>query len=244
MLLEVKDLKVSYGNIEALHGISFHVDEGEIVTLIGANGAGKSTMLMTISRQIPYVAELGGKVTNGSIMYQGEDILGYRPHQVVSDFGISQVPEGRRIFGNLTVRENLRLATYARKDKAQIEKDLKRVFEIFPRLEERRHQRGETLSGGEQQMLAVGRALMTRGSLMLLDEPSMGLAPVLVRDIFRTLEEINVQGTTILLVEQNANMALKLASRGYVLETGNIVLEGTSAELAANPEVKKAYLGG
>jgi branched-chain amino acid transport system ATP-binding protein len=244
MLLEVRDLQVSYGNIEALHGISFHVDEGEIVTLIGANGAGKSTMLMTISRQIPYVAEVGGEVTNGSITYQGEDLLGYRPHQVVSKFGISQVPEGRRIFGNLTVRENLRLATYARKDKAQIEKDLQRVFEIFPRLEERRHQRGETLSGGEQQMLAVGRALMTRGRLMLLDEPSMGLAPVLVRDIFRTLEEINAQGTTILLVEQNANMALKLASRGYVLETGSIILEGTSEELAANPEVKKAYLGG
>jgi branched-chain amino acid transport system ATP-binding protein len=163
---------------------------------------------------------------------------------VVGKFGISQVPEGRRIFGNLTVLENLRLATYARKDRAQIEKDFKRVFEIFPRLQERRQQRGETLSGGEQQMLAVGRALMTRGRLMLLDEPSMGLAPVLVRDIFDTIREINAQGTTVLLVEQNANMALKLASRGYVIETGNIVLEGRSAELAANPEVKKAYLGG
>ncbi len=244
MLLEVKDLRVNYGNIKALHGISFHVDEGEIVTLIGANGAGKSTTLMTISRQIPYVAELGGQVVDGSITYQGENLLQYQPHQVVSKFGIAQVPEGRRIFGNLTVLENLKLATYARKDKAQIQKDLKRVFEIFPRLEERKHQRGETLSGGEQQMLAVGRALMTRGRLMLLDEPSMGLAPVLVRDIFNTIKEINAQGTTILLVEQNANMALKLASRGYVLETGDIVLEGTSAELAANPEVKKAYLGG
>jgi len=244
MLLEVKDLRVSYGNIEALHGISFSVNEGEIVTLIGANGAGKSTTLMTISRQIPHVAELGGKVTGGSIVYQGEDLLQYEPHQVVGKFGISQVPEGRRIFGNLTVLENLRLATYARRDNDQIAKDLKRVFEIFPRLEERKHQRGETLSGGEQQMLAVGRALMTRGRLMLLDEPSMGLAPVLVRDIFETLKEINAQGTTILLVEQNANMALKLAGRGYVLETGNIVLEGTSAELVANPEVKRAYLGG
>jgi branched-chain amino acid transport system ATP-binding protein len=244
MLLEVKDLRVNYGNIEALHGISFSVDEEEIVTLIGANGAGKTTTLMTISRQIPHVAELGGKVTGGSIMYQDEDLLEYKPHQVVGKFGISQVPEGRRIFGNLSVLENLRLATYARKDRAQIEKDFKRVFEIFPRLEERRHQRGETLSGGEQQMLAVGRALMTRGRLMLLDEPSMGLAPVLVRDIFDTIKEINAQGTTILLVEQNANMALKLASRGYVIETGNIVLEGTSAQLAANPEVKKAYLGG
>jgi len=244
MLLEVKDLQVSYGNIEALHGISFSVDEGEIVTLIGANGAGKSTTLMTISRQIPHVAELGGKVTGGSIMYQREDLLQYEPHQVVNKFGISQVPEGRRIFGNLSVLENLILATYARKDKARIQKDLKRVFEIFPRLEERKHQRGETLSGGEQQMLSMGRALMTHGRLMLLDEPSMGLAPVLVRDIFEILKEINAQGTTILLVEQNANMALKLASRGYVLETGNIVLEGTSEELAANPEVKKAYLGG
>ncbi len=244
MLLEVKDLKVSYGNIEALHGISFHVEEGEIVTLIGANGAGKSTTLMTISRQIPHVAELGGRVTGGSILYQGEDLLRYQPHQVVSKFGISQVPEGRRIFGNLTVLENLRLATYARKDRDQIEKDLKRVFDIFPRLAERKNQLGETLSGGEQQMLAVGRALMTRGRLMLLDEPSMGLAPVLVRDIFETLKEINAEGTTILLVEQNANMALKLAHRGYVLETGTIVLEGSSAELAANPEVKKAYLGG
>jgi branched-chain amino acid transport system ATP-binding protein len=244
MLLEVRDLQVNYGNIQALHGVSFSVDEGEIVTLIGANGAGKSTILMTISRQIPHVAELGGKVTGGSIMYQDEDLLQYEPHQVVAKFGISQVPEGRRIFGNLSVLENLKLATYSRKDKAQVQKDYQRVFDIFPRLEERKHQRGETLSGGEQQMLAMGRALMTRGQLMLLDEPSMGLAPVLVRDIFETLKEINAQGTTILLVEQNANMALKLASRGYVLETGNIVLEGTSAELAANPEVKKAYLGG
>ena len=244
MLIEVKDLRVSYGNIEALHGISFSVDEGEIVTLIGANGAGKTTTLMTISRQIPHVAELGGKVTGGSIVYQGEDLLQYEPHQVVGKFGIAQAPEGRRIFGNLSVLENLKLATYARKDKPQIEEDLERVFGIFPRLEERKHQRGETLSGGEQQMLAVGRALMTRGRLMLLDEPSMGLAPVLVRDIFETLKEINAQGTTILLVEQNANMALKLASRGYVMETGNIVLEGTSEELVADPEVKKAYLGG
>ena len=244
MLLEVRDLQVNYGNIQALHGVSFSVDEGEIVTLIGANGAGKSTILMTISRQIPHVAELGGKVTGGSIMYQDEDLLQYEPHQVVAKFGISQVPEGRRIFGNLSVLENLKLATYSRKDKVQVQKDYQRVFDIFPRLEERKHQRGETLSGGEQQMLAMGRALMTHGQLMLLDEPSMGLAPVLVRDIFDTLKEINAQGTTILLVEQNANMALKLASRGYVLETGDIVLEGTSAELAANPEVKKAYLGG
>jgi branched-chain amino acid transport system ATP-binding protein len=244
MLLEVKDLRVSYGNIEALHGISFHVDEGEIVALIGANGAGKSTTLMTISRQIPYVAELGGKVTGGSISFQGEDLLGHEPHQVVSKFGISQVPEGRRIFGNLSVLENLILATYARKDKAQIEKDLKRVFDLFPRLEERKHQRGETLSGGEQQMLSVSRALMIRGQLMLLDEPSMGLAPVLVRDIFATLREINAQGTTILLVEQNARQALRLAHRGYVMETGTIALEGTAEELMSDAQVQKIYLGG
>jgi branched-chain amino acid transport system ATP-binding protein len=244
MLLEVRDLQVSYGSIEALHGISFQVDEGEIVTLIGANGAGKSTTLMTISRQIPYVAELGGRVTGGSIVYQGEDILGYAPHRVVREFGISQVPEGRRIFGNLSVEENLKLATYARSDRAQIQRDFRRVFELFPRLEERRNQRGETLSGGEQQMLAVGRALMTRGRLMLLDEPSMGLAPVLVRDIFTILREINAQGTTILLVEQNARMALRLASRGYVMETGSIVLEGSANDLLSNPEVRKAYLGG
>ncbi len=243
-LLEVRDLRVSYGNIEALHGISFHVEEGEIVTLIGANGAGKSTTLMTISRLIPHVAELGGRVTGGSILYQGEELLKYQPHDVVNRFGISQVPEGRRIFGNLSVMENLMLATYARKDRDRIREDLERVFSIFPRLEERKNQRAETLSGGEQQMLAVARALMARGKLMLLDEPSMGLAPVLVRDIFETLREINAQGTTILLVEQNAHMALKLASRGYVLETGNVVLEGTAEELAANPEVKKAYLGG
>lgn len=243
-LLEVRDLRVSYGNIQALHGVSFTVDEGEIVTLIGANGAGKSTILLTISRLIPHVAELGGRVTEGSILYRGEELLKYRPHEVVNRFGISQVPEGRRIFGNLSVLENLMLATYARRDRDEIQKDLRRVFDLFPRLEERKNQRAETLSGGEQQMLAVARALMARGKLMLLDEPSMGLAPVLVRDIFETLREINAQGTTILLVEQNANMALKLARRGYVLETGSIVLEGTAGELAANPEVKKAYLGG
>lgn len=244
MLLEVRDLQVSYGSIEALHGISFDVDEGEIVTLIGANGAGKSTTLMTISRQIPHVAELGGRVTGGSILYQGADLLSYAPHSVVRDFGISQVPEGRRIFGNLSVEENLRLATYSRSDRAQIQRDFRRVYDLFPRLEERKGQSGETLSGGEQQMLAVGRALMTRGRLMLLDEPSMGLAPVLVRDIFTILREINAQGTTILLVEQNARMALRLASRGYVMETGKIVLEGTASELMDNPEVRRAYLGG
>ena len=235
MLLSVKDLRVKYGNIEAVHGISFDVDEGEIVTLIGANGAGKSTTLMTISGLIP--------AAGGSITYNGRDLLRCPPHKIV-EMGISHVPEGRRIFGNLTVEENLRLAAYARNDKDGIRQDLERVYDIFPRLEERKHQLGDTLSGGEQQMLAVGRALMTRGRLMLLDEPSMGLAPILVREIFEVLREINRQGTTILLVEQNARMALKLAGRGYVLETGNIVLSGTSEELMANPDVRRAYLGG
>jgi len=235
MLLEVRDLVVRYGNIEALHGISFDVEEGEIVTLIGANGAGKSTTLLSISRLIPVAA--------GSIVYDGKNLLDYPPHEVVR-MGVSQAPEGRRIFGNLTVEENLKLAAYARTDKEQVRRDMERVYEIFPRLKERRGQLGDTLSGGEQQMLAVGRALMTRGRLMLLDEPSMGLAPILVKEIFEVLREINQQGTTILLVEQNARMALRLAHRGYVLETGNIVLSGTAEELMKNPEVRKAYLGG
>jgi branched-chain amino acid transport system ATP-binding protein len=234
-LLSVKDLRVKYGNIEALHGISFEVEEGEIVTLIGANGAGKSTTLMTISGIIPAAA--------GGIAYDGQNLLTIPPHRIV-EMGISHVPEGRRIFGNLTVEENLKLAAYSRNDKEQIARDFRRVYEIFPRLEERKGQLGDTLSGGEQQMLAVARALITGGRLMLLDEPSMGLAPILVRDIFATLRDINAQGTTILLVEQNAKQALKLAGRGYVLETGNIVLAGTSEELMRNPEVQKAYLGG
>ena len=236
MLLEIRDLQVYYGHIQALNGISLEVDEGEIVCVIGANGAGKSTTLRTISRLVPARA--------GSMIYEGKDLFRYSPEKVVSELGISHVPEGRHIFGNLTVMENLQLATYARKDKEEIEKDYKRVFELFPRLEERKNQRSETLSGGEQQMLAVTRALMTKGKIMLLDEPSMGLAPVLMQELFRVLKEINEAGTTILLVEQNARMALKFASRGYVLETGNIVLEGTSEELADNPDVKKAYLGG
>jgi branched-chain amino acid transport system ATP-binding protein len=236
MLLEVRDLEVYYGNIRALNGISFGVDEGEIVCIIGANGAGKSTTLRTISRLVPARA--------GSMIYKGKDLRKYSPEKVVSELGISHVPEGRHIFGNLTVMENLQLATYARKDKGGIEKDYKRVFALFPRLEERKNQRSETLSGGEQQMLAVARALMTKGKIMLLDEPSMGLAPVLMQELFRVLKEINEAGTTILVVEQNARMALQFASRGYVLETGNIVLEGSSEALANNPDVKKAYLGG
>ena len=241
MLLSIQDLVVNYGSIEALHGISFDVDEGEIVTLIGANGAGKSTTLWSIVRQI---GEMGGKVVSGSIAYKNENLLKYPAHDVVNKFGIALVPEGRRIFGNLTVLENLRIATFSRNDTNGIKDDLDQVFTVFPRLEERKDQLADLLSGGEQQMLAVGRALMTRGSLVLLDEPSMGLAPVLVQTLFQSLAEINRMGTTMLLVEQNANMALKYASRAYVIETGNIVLSGPSSEIAQNPEVKNAYLGG
>lgn len=241
MLLSIKDLVVSYGAIQALHGISFDVEEGEMVTLIGANGAGKSTTLWSIMRQL---AELGGGVVSGNITFKGENLLDYSSHDVVNKLGISLVPEGRRVFGNLTVLENLKLATFARTDKAAVAEDLERVFAIFPRLDERKSQLADLLSGGEQQMLAVGRALMTRGSLMLLDEPSMGLAPVLMQSLFQTLVEINQSGVTMLLVEQNAHMALKHATRAYVLETGSIVLSGPAQEIAENAEVKKAYLGG
>ncbi len=237
MLLSVENLKVSYGGIKALHGISFEVDEGEIVAIIGANGAGKTTTLQAISRLIP--VEPGSKMT-----FMGKDLLKYPPHKVVTELGISHVPEGRRVFGNLTVMENLKLATFGRKDEKGIKRDFERVFALFPRLAERKNQKAGTLSGGEQQMLAVGRALMSGRKLMLLDEPSMGLAPLLMRDLFAVLKEINEEGTTILLVEQNARMALQFAQRGYVLETGRIVLEGPCEELAANPKVKSAYLGG
>jgi branched-chain amino acid transport system ATP-binding protein len=237
MLLSVKDLRVSYDAIKALHGISFQIEEGEIVCIIGANGAGKSTTLRAISRLLP--VEEGSEMT-----YMGEDLLGYPADQVVSRLGISHVPEGRRLFGNLTVLENLKLATYARKNGPEIDRDLERVFSIFPRLDERKAQKSGTLSGGEQQMLAVGRAFMSARKMMLLDEPSMGLAPLLMLGVFDALKQINKEGTTILLVEQNARMALKFAQRGYVLETGNIVLEGDSEELMEHPEVKRAYLGG
>jgi branched-chain amino acid transport system ATP-binding protein len=237
MLLSVKDLRVSYDRIKALHGISFQIEEGEIVCIIGANGAGKSTTLQAISRLLP--VEEGSEMT-----YMGQDLLKYPADQVVSRLGISHVPEGRRLFGNLTVLENLKLATYARKDGSEIERDLERVFSIFPRLDERKTQKSGTLSGGEQQMLAVGRAFMSARKMMLLDEPSMGLAPLLMLGVFDALKQINKEGTTILLVEQNARMALKFAQRGYVLETGNIVLEGKSEELMEHPEVKRAYLGG
>ncbi len=237
MLLSVEDLRVSYGQITALDGISFHIDEGEIVCIIGANGAGKSTTLRAISRLVS--VQPGTKMT-----YRGQSLLDYPADKVVSRLGISHVPEGRRLFDNLTVMENLILATFARKDKDEIERDLKRVFSIFPRLEERQTQKAGTLSGGEQQMLAVGRAFMSGRKIMLLDEPSMGLAPLLMLTLFDSLKEINQQGTTILLVEQNARLALQFAQRGYVLENGSFVLEGSSKELLENPDVKKAYLGG
>ena len=237
MLLSVENLRVSYGRIKALHGINFNIDEGEIVCIIGANGAGKSTALRAISRMIP--VEKGSKMT-----FMGQSILDYPAEKVVNSLGISHVPEGRRLFGNLTVMENMRLATFARKDKEQIEEDIRRVFDIFPRLEERKGQKSGTLSGGEQQMVAVGRAYMSGRKMMLLDEPSMGLAPKLMLSMFDALKEINGEGTTILLVEQNARLALKFAQRGYVLENGNIVLSGKSEDLLADPEVKKAYLGG
>lgn len=234
IVLSVRDLAISYGNIQAVRGISFEVHEGEIVTLIGANGAGKSSTLRAISGIVPY---------KGSVQYRGQELQKVAPDKIVA-LGVAQVPEGRGIFGSLTVWENLKLATWQRKDKAEIANDYKRVFTIFPRLEERLNQQGGTLSGGEQQMLALGRALMSRGRLLLLDEPSMGLAPVLVRDIFKVLREINETGTTILLVEQNANMALRVAHRGYVLETGTVKFSGTSQELKGDPRVKEAYLGG
>jgi branched-chain amino acid transport system ATP-binding protein len=240
MLLSIRDLVVSYGAIEALHGISFDVEEGEIVTLIGANGAGKSTTLWSIVRQIK---EMGGRVVSGSIHFKGEDLLQYPPHDIVNKLGITLVPEGRRVFGNLSVLENLKIAAYGRKDKKNVEEDLERVFGVFPRLGERKSQLADLLSGGEQQMLAVGRSMMNRGSLMLLDEPSMGLAPILVKELFENLAQINREGTTILLVEQNANLALRYATKAYVLETGTITLSGTAEEVERNPEVKEAYLG-
>lgn len=231
--LDVRNLEVHYNGIQALHGVSFTVNQGEIVTLIGANGAGKSSILRAISGLTPFT---------GDIVFAGRTLQKMPAHLIVG-MGIAHVPEGRGIFGNLTVQENLRLATWQRRDKGEIADDYDRVFATFPRLEERRHQQSGTLSGGEQQMLAVGRALMSRGRLLLLDEPSMGLAPRLVQEIFHIIQDINRTGTTILLVEQNANMALHIAHRAYVLETGSIVLAGTGQELLTNPRVKEAYLG-
>ncbi|NPV29427.1 MAG: ABC transporter ATP-binding protein [Firmicutes bacterium] len=233
-LLVLEDVHVSYGAIRAVKGINLVVGEGEVVTLIGANGAGKSTTLRAISGIV--------RAASGRILFQNEDLTRVPPHEIVRR-GIAQVPEGRRVFANLTVLENLEMGAFARKDKKGIKSDLERVLARFPRLQERRRQVAGTLSGGEQQMLAIGRALMARPRLLLLDEPSMGLAPLLVREIFTIIQEINREGTTVLLVEQNARLALQIAHRAYVLETGRIVLEGPAGELAEREEVKKAYLG-
>ena len=234
-MLEVKDINVYYGAIHAIKGISLAVDEGEIVTLIGANGAGKSTTLRTISGLL--------KPKTGEIKFLGNNIAGMPAHKIVRE-GISQVPEGRRIFAEMTVLENLELGAFTRNDKDEIQADMKMVFGRFPRLEERRLQLAGTLSGGEQQMLAMGRALMSRPKLLLLDEPSMGLAPLLIKEIFNIIVDINKTGTTVLLVEQNANMALSIANRAYVLETGRITISGDAKELAASEDIRKAYLGG
>ena len=233
-MLKIENLHVSYGGIQALRGISLEVPDGKIVTLIGANGAGKSTTLRTITGLV--------KASSGSIQWNGEELLGKSIDKIVGS-GIAMSPEGRRVFADMSVVENLRIGAYLRRDKAEIEKDVQWVYSLFPRLEERSWQLAGTLSGGEQQMLAVGRALMSRPKLMMLDEPSLGLAPLVVQDIFSIIREINKQGVTVLLIEQNANMALKIADLAYVLETGNITMSGTGAELLANEKVREAYLG-
>ena len=233
-MLEIKDLHVAYGGIQALRGVSLTVPEGKIVTLIGANGAGKSTLMRTISGLV--------KAQSGSILWNGQELLGKPIDQIVTS-GIAMSPEGRRVFADLTVLENLKIGAYLRKDKAETEKDLEWVYNLFPRLKERSWQSAGTLSGGEQQMLAVGRALMSKPKLLMLDEPSLGLAPIVVREIFDIIRTVNQQGITVLLNEQNANMALKVADYAYVLETGNLTLSGTGAQLLANEQVKAAYLG-
>ncbi len=234
-ILELRDISAHYGNIQALKGISLKAFPGEVVTIIGGNGAGKSTTLMTICNVI--------RATGGDILYEGRSILALASAKL-APMGLCHVPEGRRIFPRLTVEENLDMGAFFRKDKAGIKRDIEHIFELFPVLRERRRQPGGTLSGGEQQMLAIGRALMGRPKLLLLDEPSLGLAPLIVQRIFRIVEDINKQqGTTILLVEQNANVALRMASRGYVLETGKVVMEGEAASLLDNPAIRAAYLG-
>ena len=233
-MLEIKDLHVSYGGIRALRGVSLTVPDGKIVTLIGANGAGKSTLLRTISGLV--------KAESGSVLWNGKELLG-QPIDAIVGGGIAMSPEGRRVFADLTVLENLKVGAYLRRDKPEIEKDLAWVFGLFPRLKERSWQLAGTLSGGEQQMLAVGRALMSRPKLLMLDEPSLGLAPLVVREIFEIIRAVNRDGITVLLIEQNANMALKAADLAYVLETGSLTLSGTGAELLANEQVKAAYLG-
>jgi len=233
-MLKIENLNVFYGGIHALKGISLNVEENKIVTLVGANGAGKSTTLRAISGLVP--------VKSGKILFDGEDITNRKTLDIVNR-GITLVPEGRRIFANLTVLENLKMGAYARKDKEGIEADIQKMFALFPRLQERQWQIAGTLSGGEQQMLAIARALMSRPRLLMMDEPSLGLAPLLVKEVFRIIKEIHAEGMTILLIEQNATAALQIADYGYVLETGNIVLEGPGEELAQNPEVRQAYLG-
>ncbi|MEG1726623.1 MAG: ABC transporter ATP-binding protein [Acidaminococcaceae bacterium] len=233
-MLKVENLVVSYGGIEALKGISLTVPDGKIVTLIGANGAGKSTLLRSILGLV--------KPAAGAIIYNDNAIMGLNSQKVVEK-GITLVPEGRRVFANLTVLENLQIGAYMRNDTLEIKKDIQWIYELFPRLEERSWQMAGTLSGGEQQMLALGRALMCRPQMLMMDEPSLGLAPLIIKDIFRIIQEINAQGMTILLIEQNANMALKIADWAYVLETGNITMEGTGQELLENPDIKAAYLG-
>ena len=233
-MLEIKDLHVSYGGIQALRGVSLNVPDGKIVTLIGANGAGKSTLMRTISGLV--------KAQSGSILWNGQELLGKPIDQIVAS-GIAMSPEGRRVFADLTVLENLKIGAYLRKDKAETEKDLEWVYSLFPRLRERSWQSAGTLSGGEQQMLAVGRALMGKPKMILMDEPSMGLSPLLVKEIFEIIKEVNKQGITILLVEQNAKMALAVSDRAYVLETGTITIEGDAQQLLNDPRVKKAYLG-
>ena len=233
-MLEVKDLEVYYGMIQAIKGISFEVNEGEIIALIGANGAGKTTTLHTVTGLLP--------AKHGSVVFEGKDITKIPGHKIVS-MGMAHVPEGRRVFAQLSVLQNLKMGAYTRKDKEEIEQTLKTVFERFPRLEERQNQMAGTLSGGEQQMLAMGRALMSHPKIILMDEPSMGLSPIFVNEIFDIIKEVSKSGTTVLLVEQNAKKALSIANRAYVLETGKIVLEGKASDLLNNDSIKKAYLG-
>ncbi len=233
-MLEVKDLKVNYGMIQAIKGVSFHVEQGEIIALIGANGAGKTTILHTITGLL--------SPKEGNVTFEGTDITKIPPHKIVS-MGMAHVPEGRRVFSHLTVLQNLKMGAYTRKDKAEVQKTLDMVYERFPRLKEREHQVAGTLSGGEQQMLAMGRALMSHPKIILMDEPSMGLSPIYVNEIFEIIQEVSKTGTTVLLVEQNAKKALSIADRAYVLETGNIALDGKASDLLNNDDIKKAYLG-
>lgn len=234
MMLEVNDIQVFYGMIQAIKGVSFHVEEGEVIALIGANGAGKTTILHTISGLLA--------PKSGSVIFEGQDITKIPGHKIVS-MGMAHVPEGRRVFAQLSVLQNLRMGAYTRKDKQEIENTLQSVFERFPRLEERQNQLAGTLSGGEQQMLAMGRALMSHPKIILMDEPSMGLSPIFVNEIFDIIQEVSKSGTTVLLVEQNAKKALSIADRAYVLETGKIVLEGKASDLLKDDSIKKAYLG-